>query len=125
MKIKRRLIIRENDFQKLPKGVLNQYESVKFTPFTREWFEKRVTYFSLKGKGYLARQYLHYEYPESLLRRMTGFSFHKKKYQYWLCRYDSDGQLQIRAGLGQPESRLGFATFKEKNHAVDSECSTS
>jgi hypothetical protein len=109
------MIIREIDLEKMPKSVLKKYESIKFTPFTRDWFEKRVTYYSLKGKGYLARQYLHYEYPESLLKRMTGFSFHKREYQYWLCKYDAQGQLQIRAGLGQPESRLGFATFKEKD----------
>jgi hypothetical protein len=114
MKTKRRLIIRELDFNKLPKSLTKNYESVTFTPFTRHWFEKRVTYYSLKSKGYLARQYLHYEYPESLLKRMTGVEFYKREYIYWLCKYDEQGELRIRAGLGQPESRLGFVTFKEK-----------
>lgn len=114
MKAKRRLIIRESDFQKMPKAQINKYASVTFTPLTREWFEKRVTYYSLKGKEYLVRQYRHYEYPESLLRRMTGVKFYDKSYQYWLVKYDDQGQLKIRAGLGQPESRLGFITFKVK-----------
>jgi len=116
MKTKKRLIIREHDFNKLPKHLTNRYESLTFTPFTRHWFEKRVTYYSLKGKGYLARQYLHYEYPESLLKRMTGVKFYKREYQHWLCKYDEQGELCIRAGLGQPESRLGFVTMKEKQH---------
>lgn len=113
MKTKRRLIIREYDLKKLPKSVTNRYD-IKFTPFTRQYFEKRVTYYSLKGKGYLVKQYLHYEYPESLLKRMTGFKMHDRNYQYWLCKYDEEGQLKIRAGLGQPESRVGFVTLKEK-----------
>jgi hypothetical protein len=115
MKTKRRLIIREYDLNKLPKHFTDRYD-IKFTPFTRDWFEKRVTYYSLKGKGYLARQYLHYDYPESLLKRMTGFKFHDRNYPHWLCKYDDEGQLKIRAGLKQPESRLGFATLKEKQY---------
>lgn len=114
-KTKQRLIIRESDFKKLPKSLLEKYDSAIFTPFTRYYFEKRVTYYSLKGKDYLARQYLHYEYPESLLKRMTGVKFHSAEYKYWLCKYDEQGQLMIRAGLRQPESRLGFVTLKEKN----------
>lgn len=113
-KTKKRLIIRESDFNKLPKGILEKYESATFTPFTRQYFEKRVTYYSIKGKDYLVKQYLHYEYPESLLKRMTGVKFHTKDYLAWLCKYDEQGQLMIRAGLRQPESRLGFVTFKEK-----------
>ena len=109
----KRLIIREYDLNKLPKSVTNRYD-VTFTPFTKQYFEKRVTYYSLKGKNYLARQYLHYEYPEGLLKRMTGFKMHDRNYQYWLVKYDEQGQMQIRAGLKQPESRLGFAKFKEK-----------
>ena len=112
---KKRLIIRESDFKKLSKGFLNKYDSVIFTPLTRHYFEKRVTYYTIKGKDYLARQYLHYEYPESLLKKMTGVKFHSSDYKYWLCKYDEQGQLLIRAGLRQPESRLGFVTLREKD----------
>ena len=112
---KKRMIIRESDIKKLSKGFLNKYDPITFTPFTRHYFEKRVTYFTMKGKGYLARQYLHYEYPESLLKRMTGVKFHDLEYRHWLCKYDEQGQLLIRAGLRQPESRLGFVTLKEKD----------
>lgn len=113
MKTKRRLIIREYDLKKLPKAVTKKYD-IKFTPFTRQYFEKRVTYYSLKGKNYLVKQYMHYEYPESLLKRMTGFKLHYQYYKDWLCKYDNEGYMQIRAGLGQPESRVGFVTMKEK-----------
>jgi hypothetical protein len=114
-KFKKRVIIRESDFNKLPKHVLSKYQSATFTPFTRDYFERRVTYYSMKGKAYLVRQYLHYDYPEGLLKRMTGIQFYSRDYLNWLCKYDSQGQLMIRAGLRQPESRLGFVTFKEKD----------
>ncbi len=117
MKTKRRIIIREYDFEKFPKSIHKRYDAVTFKPLTKDYFQKRVTYFSLKGKEYLARQYMHYEYPESLLRKMTGVKFHKSEYQYWLVKYDDQGQLKIRAGLGQPESRLGILTYVEKNDA--------
>jgi len=113
MRRTKRLIIREYDVKKLPKSVTNKYD-IKFTPFTKSYFEKRVTYYSLKGKGYLVKQYMHYEYPESMLRRMTGFKLHDRNYQYWLCKYDEEGYMKIRAGLKQPESKLGFVTMKEK-----------
>jgi hypothetical protein len=115
VKPKKRLIIRESDLKKLPKSFVDKYESVNFTPFTRHYFEKRVTYYTIKGKEYLVKQYLHYEYPESLLKRMTGVKLHSNEYKYWLCKYDEQGQLMIRAGLRQPESRLGFVTLKEKD----------
>jgi hypothetical protein len=118
-KLPKRMIIRESDLNKFPKFVLDKYEALVFKPFTRDYFERRVTYFSLKGKEYLARQYLHYEYPESLLKRMTGVKFYSVNYLSWLCKYDDQGQLMIRAGLRQPESRLGFVTFREKHEQRD------
>ena len=114
--MKKRLIIRESDFKKIPKSTINRYESVMFTPFTKDYFKKRVVWYSLKGKQYLVKQYMYYEYPGSLLRRMTEFKLYDRNYQYWLCKYDEDGEMKIRAGLGQPESRLGFVTFREKQY---------
>ncbi len=113
-KTKRRLIIREYDFKKLPKGELAKYESVTFTPFTKQYFEKRATFFYLKGKKYLGDQYALADYPEGMLRRLTGVEFHDSNYKYWLIKYSAEGEMLIRAGLRQPESRLGFVTFKEK-----------
>ena len=113
----KRTIIRKYDFDRLPKYITKAYD-VKFTPFTKQYFEKRVTYYSLRGKSkaYLARQYMHYEYPESMLKRITGFKLWDRNYTDWLCKYDAEGNMMIRAGLKQPESQLGFATFRKKNN---------
>jgi hypothetical protein len=108
---KRRIIIRELDLQKVEKKLKKEYQQVKFTPFTRDYFEKRVTYFALKSKKYLADQYAHYEYPANMLGRLTGFKLHNSQYPCWLVKYNESGEMVIRAGLRQPESRVGYLTL--------------
>lgn len=111
---KRRLIIRESDFDKLQKQFAKQCQQVTFTPFTKGYFEKRVTYYALKGKAYLADQFAHYEYPANMLGRLTGFKLHNRQYPSWLVKYNSNDEMTIKAGLRQPESRLGFVTLVDK-----------
>ena len=111
---KRRVIIRESDFDKYSKSLSKDYQSVSFTPLTKNYFEKRATYFALKNKSYLADQYAHYEYPANMLGRLTGFKLHNYNYPRWLVKYADNGNMVIRAGLRQPESNLGFVTLVEK-----------
>ena len=111
---KRRIIIRELDYQKNRKKFEKQYQRVEFTPFNRLFFERRVTYYALKGKSYLADQYAHYEYPANMLGRFTSFNLHDRRYLYWLVRYNDQGEMLIRAGLRQPESRVGYLTLVDK-----------
>lgn len=111
---KRRIIIRELDMDKLPKKFINSYERISFTPFNRDYFERRSTYFALKGKQYLADQYAHFEYPANMLGRLTSFRLHNTQYPHWLVRYNELGEMVIRAGIRQPESKLGFLTCVEK-----------
>ena len=112
---KRRIIIRELDMDKLSKKFIQSYERISFTPLNRDYFERRSTYFALKGKQYLADQYAHYEYPANMLGRLTAFKLHNAQYPYWLVRYNDQGEMLIRAGLRQPESRVGFITCVEKS----------
>ena len=111
---KRRLIIRELDFVKEQKKFTKCYQTVTFVPFTQAYFEKRVTYFALKGKNYLADQYAHYEYPAVMLRKFTQFKLHESRYPHWLVRYNTQGEMVIRAGIRQPESRIGYLTLVDK-----------
>jgi hypothetical protein len=111
---KRRIIIRELDFEKYSKSMIKNCQSVSFTPLTKNYFEKRATYFALKNKGYLADQYAHYEYPANMLNRLTGFKLYNYNYPSWLVRYTDSGNMVIRAGLRQPESNLGFVTLTER-----------
>lgn len=111
---KRRIIIRELDLEKNSKRLEKKFQRVVFTPFTKTFFERRVTYYALKGKSYLADQYAHYEYPANMLRRFTSFKLYDSRYPSWLVRYNESGEMLIRAGLRQPESRLGYLTLVDK-----------
>ena len=112
-KQKKRQLMRESDFLKLPKSLLERYD-VSFKPFTRSYFEKRTTWFYLKGVNYVADQYALYEYPQHLLKRLTGVHWHNSTQQTYLYKYNEQGELVVRAGLRQPECRFGLATFREK-----------
>lgn len=111
---KRRIIIREYDYNKELKALEKKYESVSFTPLKKEYFERRATYFALKGKQYLADQYSYHEYPNSMLSRFTNLNLYNRSYPGWLVKFDADDYLTIRAGLRQPESKLGLMTLVER-----------
>ena len=109
----RRLIIRELDFVKISTpSKAKWYKSITFTPLTRRYFEKRITHSVVKGKGYLADQYSLYEYPNAMLKRLTMFKMHDDRYPWWLIKYDKNDELVIRAGIRQPESKLGIVTYR-------------
>lgn len=117
MKYKKHYIMRESDIRKLPISVRKQYD-VSFKPLTRDYFERRTTWFYLKGKKYLGDQYAMYEYPKDMLKRITNIPLFTTDYLNWLVKYNEAGELTIRAGLRQPESRLGLGVFKEKENAT-------
>lgn len=113
-KQKKHQLMRESDFLKLPRHITNEYD-VSFKPFTRNYFERRTTWFYLKGKQYIGDQYALYEYPRDLLVRLTGVHWHNFRQRDYLYRYNEQGELVVRAGLRQPESRFGLATFRERS----------
>lgn len=113
MKYKKHYIMRESDIRKLPASVHKRYD-VGFKPLTRDYFERRTTWFYVKGKKYLGDQYAMYEYPKDMLQRITNIPLWDDGYLRWLIKYNEDNEMVIRAGLRLPESRLGLGVFKEK-----------
>lgn len=111
---KKRQLMRERDFNKLPKSILERY-TVTFKPFTRDYFARRTTWFYLKGIKYVGDQYALYEYPQHLLKRLTGVHWWNSSQRDYLYKYNEAGELVVRAGLRQPESRFGLATFRKKD----------
>jgi hypothetical protein len=112
-KFKKHYIIRESDIKKLPADVRRAYD-VTFKPLTKEYFERRTTFFYLKGKKYLGDQYALSDYPKDMLRRITNIPLYSTDYLNWLIRYNDVGEMTVRAGMRQPESRLGLGVFKPK-----------
>ena len=112
-KYKKHYIIRESDIKKLPADVRKAYD-VTFKPLTKEYFERRTTFFYLKGKKYLGDQYALSDYPRDMLQRITNIPLFSTEYLRWLVRYNELGEMTVRAGMRQPESRLGLGVFKPK-----------
>ena len=112
-KYKKHYIIRESDIKKLPADVRKAYD-VTFKPLTKEYFERRTTFFYLKGKKYLGDQYALSDYPKDMLQRITNIPLYSTEYLRWLVRYNDTGEMTVRAGMRQPESRLGLGVFKPK-----------
>ena len=112
-KFKKHYIIRESDIKKLPADVRKAYD-VTFKPLSKDYFERRTTWFYLKGKKYLGDQYAMHDYPKDMLKRITNIPLYSTDYLNWLVRYNDAGEMTVRAGLRQPESRLGLGVFKPK-----------
>ncbi len=110
---KKHYIMRESDINKLPADVRKAYDVV-FKPLTKEYFERRTTFFYLKGKKYIGDQYALSDYPKDMLRRITNIPLFSTDYLNWLIRYNDAGEMTVRAGMRQPESRIGLGVFKPK-----------
>jgi hypothetical protein len=110
---KKHYIMRESDIKKMPLDMRKKYEFT-FKPLTKDYFDRRSTWFYLKGKKYLGDQYALSIYPKDMLRRITNIPLWSIDYINWLICYDESGEMTIRAGLRQPVSRLGLAVFKPK-----------
>jgi hypothetical protein len=110
---KKHYIIRESDIKKIPADVRKVYD-ITFKPLTKEYFERRTTWFYLKNKKYLGDQYALNDYPKDMIRRITNIPLFSADYLNWLIRYNDAGEMTVRAGIRQPESRLGLGVFKPK-----------
>jgi hypothetical protein len=112
-KLKKHYIIRESAIKKLPADIRKDYE-ISFKPLTKDYFERRKTFFYLKNKKYLGDQYAMHDYPKDMLQRITNIPLWSTDYLNWLIRYNENNEMVVRAGIRQPESRLVLGVFKLK-----------
>jgi hypothetical protein len=118
---RRKYLIREMDFNKLNTPFMRRrryayakpptWDRMLFEPVEQEWFKKQMTFYLMKGDKVTASAFKHWPYPHELLAR-TGLPLHDKKYLHWLLRWDDEGHLRIRAGINQPESRMGWVIYE-------------
>jgi hypothetical protein len=128
---KRRVLIREYDFKRMidPRSQIFRYtkntswDDIRFEPITAEYFKKKMNWFLLKGDKNSARIYQHWPYPHEVINRMTKVSFYDRRYKSWLINYNDKGELQIRAGINQPLSRLGWAVYEKAVEETSDELS--
>ena len=107
----KKVIIRESDYLRLPAWEKDKYDSVTFAPITREWLQRQVTFFSMKGKKNLVNDYRHWQYPNEMIKRFYKTPLYDRRYKNWLIDYNDQGEMCIRAGINQPTSRLGIVSF--------------
>lgn len=112
-KFKKHYLIRESDIKKISGDIRKKYD-ISFKPLTKEYFDRRSTFFYLKNKKYLGDQYALSDYPKDMIKRISNITLWSTDYLNWLIRYNDDGEMSIRAGLRQPESRIGLGVFKPR-----------
>lgn len=105
----RKFIIRESDLKRMSHYERKKYTKIDFVPITQEWLQKQVSWWTLRGKKSEADAYRHWPYPSELIKRLPRTRLYDRRYKDWLVNYNEQGELQVRAGLNLPVSRLGFA----------------
>jgi hypothetical protein len=125
--LKRKVIIREYDYQKIKKQVQSYnkknkdtlYDSVTFIPITKDSLEKDYIIYLLTKKEttkypnvYPDELYKPSEYPISFLRHMKK-NLYDQEYIKWKARYNEDGYFLIRYNDSTPETMLGWAVLEK------------
>lgn len=109
--IKRKFIIRETDYQRYfvkdPSWHRKSWE-----PITVTWLQKQANWFTLKNNKKFSDLFRHWPYPHEILRRLGHKMLYKSEYINWLVNYNDQGEMQVRAGINQPLSRLGWAKLE-------------
>lgn len=111
--MKDKFIIRECDINRIPYWTRKNFDEIVFTPITKDWLQKRLTWHTMKGHKKLAKHYRHWPYPAEMLKHLHDIvRFYNPRYLDWgLVDYDDQGQMRIRAGIDLPVSVLGFVEF--------------
>ncbi len=119
--MKRRVIIRESDFKRIPHFERKKYDRISFTPITQEWLQKQVTWHTMRGNKKVANDYRHWPYPSHMIDRFYKIRLHDVRYKWWLIDYNDQGQMRIRSGLNQPSSLLGIAVYEKDDELAESD----
>ena len=118
--LRRRVIIRQYDYNKLIKEVIPRlYHVASFEPITLKELEHEHLMMVLSDQGrpmLLAPQdhrvdLKYYEYPRSYLYQMQKMLY-DKHYVEWFSEYDKDGYMWIQARKNTPRTMLGWGTFE-------------
>ena len=125
MRLKRKIVIREYDFNKVRAQALSKdhhgeslYDSATFTPITIDDIEKEYMWYLLKrDENNLTINPMNSweptKYPGSYLWLIRK-NLYNKEYPRWKCRFDDDGYLLVRYNKGTPETKIGWGIFEKE-----------
>ncbi len=115
--IRRRVLIREYDYQKMITNALGGivydgmmlYNHSEFEPLTKTLIEQEQTWATLANK----RQVWQYagRGVKQIFYGMKDYLYNPR-YMEWRTYWDEDEYLCVRARSNTPESRIGWATFE-------------
>jgi len=119
--LKRKIIIREYDFNKvreqvlsIDEGVLDSlYDRASFVPLSQHNLEKLKVEEILKGKPNIFKDInIDLKMPSLLIAQMRDYLYNTKYYD-WRITVDEEGYLCVQARKNTPKSRLGWGVFEK------------
>lgn len=121
--LRRKVIIREYDFEKVKEQSLRPmkcmgisetlYDRVSFLPLNQENLEKLKMVDILKGKNSpMTDARWNYKNPALLLYDLRDYLYNDNYYE-WMVTTDEEGFLCVQARKNTPISRLGWGVFEK------------
>lgn len=120
--LRRKVIIREYDYEKVKHQALTPfktfeymplYDRAEFTPLNQDTLEKLQLTEILKGKkSPITEVSINLKNPALLLYNLKDFLYNEKYFE-WDVDVDEEGFLCVQARKNTPRSRLGWAIFEK------------
>ena len=120
--LKRRVIIREYDFDKVRAqafaplscmGILDTlYDRAEFMPLNQHNLEKLKVAEILRGKSTLKDIRWENAMPARLVAQFSDYLYNKRYYD-WQVTIDEEGFICVQARKNTPKSRLGWGIFEK------------
>lgn len=119
--LRRKVIIREYDFEKLKVQALGGliydsaalYDRASFMPLNQDALEKLKIVDLLKGKHTpLSELDINLKIPALFLRQLRDYLYNTK-YIEWTVTVDEEGYVCVQARKNTPKSRIGWGVFEK------------
>lgn len=119
--LKRKVIIREYDFNKVAEDATETrydghalYDRVSFLPLNQENLEKLKVVELLKGKEHtpLVKSDWNDNIPAMLLYQLKDYLYDNRYYD-WRVTIDGEGYLCVQSRKNTPKTRLGWGVFEK------------
>ena len=110
--LKRKVIIRETDFEKLRRKAINStlYDCASWYLISRDEIERDMIVRGLRGEQMPRGGSL--RVPEDFLLYFKD-NLYDTRYTNWRSGYDSDGCMIVQPRSNLPKVRLGWAVFEK------------
>lgn len=110
--LKRKVIIREYDFNKVKSQAVGLYDRMSFAPINQDTLEKIKLQEILKGKtGPITEINWSLGLPAILLYQLKDYLYDTQYYN-WNPSIDDEGYICVQARRNTPKTRIGWGVFE-------------